>query len=257
MYKLFKRTHHPGILEVQMAGACDPGIARDHNEDAIALQEDDGRGYFFAIVCDGMGGHNAGEVASAIAVETIAEYLAQHFAELDPVAILERSFATASARIDAQAEQNPDARGMGCTAVMVLGIKDRLYVAHAGDSRAYRLRDGQLEAISRDHTMVQEMLDSGLITKEQAAVHPYRGRISRCLGHGKNKGDPTITEHILEPGDNILLCSDGLCDVVPEAEIAALVGQRDVRGSCRRLVEAANKAGGPDNISAIVMRRLV
>jgi protein phosphatase len=257
MYKLFKRTHHPGTFEVQMAGACDPGIARDHNEDAIALQEDDGRGYFLALVCDGMGGHNAGEVASALAVETISRHIAEHFAGNDPVPVIEQAFAVASARIDEQAENNPEARGMGCTAVMVLGVKDKLYVAHAGDSRCYRVRAGELQPLSSDHTMVQEMLDNGLITKEQAAVHPYRGRISRCLGHGKNKGDPTITEYELARGDDLLLCSDGLSDVVAEEEIQALVGQRDVRSSCRRLIEAANKAGGPDNISAIVIRRMV
>lgn len=257
MYKLFKRTHHPGTFEVQMAGACDPGIARDHNEDAIALQEDDGRGYFLALICDGMGGHNAGEVASAIAVETISDYLAENWGQLEPAALLERAFATASARIDEQAENNPAARGMGCTAVLALGVKEKLFVAHAGDSRGYRLREGELGYLTSDHTMVQEMLDNGLITKEQAAVHPYRGRISRCLGHGKNKGDPTITEYVFERGDNVLLCSDGLSDVVAEDEIQALIGQRDVRSSCRRLIEAANKAGGPDNISAVVMRRMV
>jgi protein phosphatase len=257
MYKLFKRTHHPGTFEVQMAGACDPGIARDHNEDAIALQEDDGRGYFLALVCDGMGGHNAGEIASALAVETISQFLAEHFTDTEAVPVIERAFAQANVRIDEQAENNPDARGMGCTAVAVIGVKDKLYVAHAGDSRCYRVRDGELQPLSRDHTMVQEMLDNGLITKEQAAVHPYRGRISRCLGHGKNKGDPTITEYDFARGDDLLLCSDGLSDVVAEAEIQALVGQRDVRSSCRRLIEAANKAGGPDNISAIVIRRMV
>ena len=257
MYKLFKRTHFPGTLEVEMAGACDPGRARDHNEDAIALQEDDGRGYFLALVCDGMGGHNAGEVASAIAVETISTYVHTHFGELEPAAVIERSFATSSAKIDQHADNNPDARGMGCTAVLVMGIKEKLFVAHAGDSRAYRVRDGEIEPLSSDHTMVQEMVDNGLITKEQAAVHPYRGRISRCLGHGKNKGDPTISEYELARGDNVLLCSDGLSDVLVEEEICVLVGQRDVRSSCRRLVEAANKAGGPDNISVIVMRRIV
>jgi protein phosphatase len=257
MYKLFKRTHHPGTFEVQMAGACDPGIARDHNEDAISLQEDDGRGYYLALVCDGMGGHNAGEVASAIAVETISNYVAEEFGgELETAAVIERAFAVASRRIDDLAEENPAARGMGCTAVLVLGVKDKLFVAHAGDSRAYRLRNGELFPLTRDHTMVQEMLDNGLISKEQASVHPYRGRISRCLGHGRNKGDPTISEYELERGDDVLLASDGLTDVLPEDEIQALVGQRDVRSSCRRLVEAANKSGGPDNISAIVMRRV-
>ena len=257
MYKLFKRTHEPGIFEVQMAGACDPGIARDHNEDAIAIQEDDGRGYFLALVCDGMGGHNAGEVASAIAVDVIRDYIQQNFRTLDPNVLLAQAFEAASGRIDEHAEVNPDAQGMGCTAVMVLGVRDTIYTAHAGDSRAYRFRGDAYEHLTSDHTMVQEMLDNNLITAEQAAVHPYRGRISRCLGHGKNKGQPTISSYVFERGDNLLLCSDGLSDVLEESEMLALVGQRDVRSSCRRLIEAANKAGGPDNISAIVLRRLV
>src|SRR5690554_5209892 len=100
-----------------MAGACDPGSARDHKEDAIAIQEDDGRGYYLALVCDGMGGHNAGEVASAIAVETISNYLEQHFGTRENPVLLEEAFAQASQRIDEQAEINTEARGMGCTAV--------------------------------------------------------------------------------------------------------------------------------------------
>lgn len=257
MYKLFKRTHHPGTFEVQMAGACDPGRARDHNEDAIAIQEDDGRGYYLALVCDGMGGHNAGEVASAVAVETISSYLAEHFGKLDNHVLLEQAFDRASSEIDAIAEDNPDARGMGCTCVMVLGVRDHIWVAWAGDSRAYALHDGALQQLSTDHTVVQELVDQALITPEQAAVHPYRGRISRCLGHGKKKGAPTIREFPFAKGTNLMLCSDGLSDVLDDHEIVALVGQRDVRSSTRRLIEAANGAGGPDNISAIVMRRVV
>jgi len=260
MYKLFKRTHHPGVFEIQMAGACDPGIARDHNEDAIAMQEDDGRGYWHAIVCDGMGGHNAGEVASALAVDVMSQHLRDNFtpdAGPDQVPeLLKDAFDLANRRIDELAEQNPDARGMGCTAVMVLGIKDRFWTAHAGDSRCYRVRGEEIESLTIDHTMVMEMLQNRLITPEQAAVHPYRGRISRCLGHGKNKGEPTISEYAFEKGDNLLLCSDGLSDVLPDPEIEPLVGQRDVRSSCRRLIDAANASGGPDNISAIVLRRI-
>jgi len=258
MYKLFKRTHHPGSFEVQLAGACDPGIARDHNEDAITVQEDDGRGYFLGLVCDGMGGHNAGEIASALAIEVMSAELATRIAAAEaPGEAIARAFDAANRRIDEHAELEPDARGMGCTAVLALGVKDQLWVGHAGDSRAYRLRDGALTPLTSDHTLVQEMLDGGLITPEQAAVHPYRGRISRCLGHGKNRSEPTINEFTLNPGDNVLLCSDGLSDVLPEPEIAAFVGQRDVRSACRRLVEAANKAGGPDNVSVVILRRVV
>jgi PPM family protein phosphatase len=259
MYKLFKRTHHPGTFEIQMAGACDPGRARDHNEDAIAIQEDDGRGYYLALVCDGMGGHNAGEIASAIAVETISGYLHANFSkrEGDHKALLEEAFAQASARIDEQAEINPDSRGMGCTCVMVLGVRDRIWVAWAGDSRAYQVRDAAIVQLSVDHTVVQELVEQELITPEQAAVHPYRGRISRCLGHGKKKGHPTVREFAFPLGSNVLVCSDGLSDVLSDEEVQVLVGQRDVRSSARRLIEAANGAGGPDNISAIVMRRVV
>ena len=257
MYKLFKRTHHPGTFEVQMAGACDPGRARDHNEDAIALQEDDGRGYYLAIVCDGMGGHNAGEVASAIAIQTIASYLEANFGQLDNHALITQAFDSASNNIDAAAEDNPDARGMGCTCVMILGVREHLWVGWAGDSRAYAVEATGIHQLSTDHTVVQELVDQQLITPEQAAVHPYRGRISRCLGHGKKKGAPTIREYHFMPNTNLMLCSDGLSDVLEPREIVALVGQRDVRSSTRRLIEAANRAGGPDNISAIVMRRVV
>ncbi len=257
MYKLFKRSHQPGLFEVQIAGVCDTGIARDHNEDAIAIQEDDGRGYYLALVCDGMGGHNAGEIASALAVGVILEHVEENFRQRSPRELLLESFALANARIDQQAEQNPDARGMGCTAVMLLGVKDKLWIAHAGDSRGYRTRNGTLERITVDHTMVQEMLDNGLLTAEQAAMHPYRGRISRCLGHAKNRSEPDIDEATLDKGDNVLLCSDGLSDVTKDEEIQVLIGQRDVRMAARRLVEAANKAGGPDNISAVVIRRVM
>jgi protein phosphatase len=257
MYKLFKRSHVPGSFEVQMAGVCDTGIARDHNEDAIAIQEDDGRGFYLAIVCDGMGGHNAGELASALAVATIDEYLEKNFKDKKPEELLQEAFALANSRIDEAASTNPDAEGMGCTCVAVVGVRERLWVAHAGDSRVYKVSRGDVRQLTIDHTMVQELVANGLITNEQASVHPYRGRISRCLGHGKNKSDPEINEFFIEPNENILLCSDGLSDVVKKDDISSLVGMRDVRTACRRLVETANRAGGPDNISVVLMRRVV
>jgi protein phosphatase len=257
MYKLFKRSHIPGLFEVQVSGACDTGIARDHNEDAIAIQEDDGRGYHLSIVCDGMGGHSAGEVASALAVGVIGDFIATNFGRADPDVLLREAFSRAGAAIDDQAAHNPNAHGMGCTCVAVLGVRERLWVAHAGDSRAYRMSSEGAEQITVDHTMVQELVEQGLLTPAQAANHPYRGRISRCLGHGKAKSDADVNAVELDKGDNILICSDGLSDVVTLDELAALVGQRDVRDASRRLIEAANKAGGPDNISAIVMRRVV
>lgn len=177
----------------------------------------------------------------------LSSYIETHFGgDKTPDMLLREGFALANAQIDEHAQANPSAHGMGCTCVAMLGIRDRMWVAHAGDSRAYRVREGNetVAQITVDHTMVQELVDQNLLTPEQAATHPYRGRISRCLGHGKNKSDAELNEFVFEKGDNLLLCSDGLSDVVPPEELHALVCQRDVRDASRRLIEAANKQGG-------------
>jgi protein phosphatase len=163
----------------------------------------------------------------------------------------------ASARIDDQADINPSAQGMGCTCVTALGTRDRIWIAHTGDSRAYRSRNNQIEQLTVDHTMVQELVDQGVLTAEQAVTHPYRGRISRCLGHSQARFEADVSSFSFNKGDNLLLCSDGLSDVVGLSELHALVRQRDVREAARRSISSANKAGGPDNISAIVIRRIV
>ena len=257
MYRLHKRTFTPGLFELEMAGACDPGLARSHNEDAIALQDDDGRGYYYGLVCDGMGGYNAGELASATAIHTVAEVLELNFPSEDLEGLAQLAFRTASQRIDELADLNTEAQGMGCTAVLALGQRERLLIAHVGDSRAYLHDASGLQQITKDHTMIQEMLDADLITPGQAASHPYAGRISRCLGHGKNRDTASFVWLELAPEQTILLCSDGLCDVVPEAEIADILRQHATRDATRVLMQAANRYGGPDNISAVLLRRIV
>jgi protein phosphatase len=257
VYKLFRRTYVPGAFDVHMAGACDPGLARGHNEDAIALQEDDGRGYFSALVCDGMGGYNAGELASATAVQCINDLFQAGIPTDDLDGLVQQAMTTASQKIDEMAAVNSDAEGMGCTAVVILGQRESITLAHVGDSRAYRLRDGRLEQMTKDHTMVQEMLDCELISERQAAEHPYAGRISRCLGHGKRRDEATISHFELLPGDVLMLCSDGLSDVVEPETMLACLDQGDVRQAARSLVDAANRGGGPDNISAVVIRRVL
>lgn len=255
MYKLFRRSHYPGNFEVHMAGACDTGMAREHNEDAIALVDDDGRGYYLAIVCDGMGGHNAGEIASAIAVDTVTQYIDANFRKQAPRELLYHAFVLASQRITQHTQEDPDTHGMGCTAVMVMGMREKMWVAHSGDSRAYLVDRRAATPITLDHTMVQELVTKGVITKEQAAVHPYRGRISRCLGHGKSKGVPDINAGLIAVGDNILLCSDGLSDVVEPEDIHRIITECSAEQAVRELVAAANDQGGPDNISAVLIRR--
>ncbi len=256
MYKLFKRSHVPGSFEVQMAGACDPGRTRAHNEDAIGLEVAPDSAWYLAVVCDGMGGHNAGEVASALAITTITEHLREHYDEADVPTLITQAVDLANRRIDELAETSPEAQGMGCTMAMILGERERVWVAHVGDSRVYRVGPKGIHQLTVDHTMVQEMVQNGILTPEQGAVHPYRGRLSRCVGHGKNRAIPDIRHLDLEPGENLFLCSDGVSDVVPPEEIDVLARHPDTRSAARRLVDAANKAGGPDNISAIVVRRV-
>ncbi len=238
-----------------MAGACDTGMSREHNEDAIALVPDDGRGYYLAIVCDGMGGHNAGEVASAIAVDTVTNYIDANFRLLGPRELLYHAFVLASQRITQHTQDDPDTHGMGCTAVMVMGVREKMWVAHSGDSRAYLVDKRAATPITLDHTMVQELVTKCVITKEQAAVHPYRGRISRCLGHGKSKGVPDINAGLIAIGDNILLCSDGLNTPLPDETILdTLLRYEDPMRCCRALTETACAEGGPDNVTVVVAR---
>lgn len=264
VYRLQKRTFAPGLFELEMAGACDAGLARSHNEDAIALQEDDGRGYFFGLVCDGMGGYNAGEVASATAIQAVSEILQDGFGSetISPEApeilegLIQKAFHTASQRIDEMAEFNPDSKGMGCTAVVAVGIQDRVVVAHVGDSRAYLYDGSKFSQITRDHTLVQQMLDAKLIEPEEAETHPYAGHISRCIGHGKNKDQADFVHVHLQTGQTLMLCSDGLGEVVPIEHLARIVKGHSTKEAARHLIHAANEHGGPDNISAIVLRRV-
>ena len=249
MYKLFKRNHVPGSFEVQMAGACDPGRTRAHNEDAIGLEVGPDGAWYLAVVADGMGGHNAGEVASALAIATISEYVGAHYGTADAPTLITQAIDLANRRIDELAETSPEAHGMGCTLALVFGERRHVWIAHVGDSRVYRIGPKGIHQLTVDHTMVQDMVQNGILTPEQAAVHPYRGRLSRCVGHGKNRAIPDISHLDLERDETLLLCSDGVSDVVPPEELDVLARHPDTR--------AANKAGGPDNISAVVVRRVV
>jgi protein phosphatase len=235
-------------MKVHHSARTDVGKTRDHNEDSYGIGEGPQVEQVGAVlvICDGMGGHAAGEVASRIGVETI---LAQYYDDADedrPVA-LERAFELANAQIYAKGHGS-----MGTTGVAALLHHDALHIANVGDSRAYLLRDGSLRQVSRDHSFVSDQVAAGLITAEQARLSPHRNVITRALGY-----QPDVTVDLfrlpLQIGDVVLLCSDGLHGLVSDAELSTLAAQ-PTDEAVKQLVDLANQRGGLDNITVIIAR---
>jgi len=232
-----------------MAGRTDVGRQRQHNEDAILLRKD------LVAVADGMGGHAAGEVASAIAVQVVEEHADElvHIATTRPgpevVSTLEDLFVRIDERIQAHAEQEGSGR-MGTTLVLAIGAAEGVYVAHCGDSRAYLLRGDLPVQITMDHSVRNMLLRRGL-PEEQASAHPAADRLVQALGMGRV--EPDVAQVHLGREDVLLLCSDGLSGPVPDRELPHALSE-DLQASVDRLVEQANVRGGPDNISAVLVR---
>jgi protein phosphatase len=229
---------------VEVAGLTDPGRVRRRNEDAFVCAPP-----LFA-VADGMGGAQAGEVASRLAAAAFHDY---HEADsLDPEARLRSIIQEANRRIYARASSDPHASGMGTTITAALVSGSRVAVGHVGDSRAYRLRDGTLEQLTQDHSLVADLVRSGRITPEEAEVHPQRSVITRALG---TDAAVTVDSFSVEvsPGDVYLLCSDGLTTMLDvEAVQQILVETGSLDGAARSLVAAANQNGGEDNITVVL-----
>lgn len=226
------------------AGVTDVGRVRDGNEDDYIDQADR---LGLVAVADGMGGHRAGEVASATALEALRAAVANGQSLRDAIegandAVLEKS---ASDR---------ELHGMGTTLTAgMLGSDGHLVVGHVGDSRAYLVRDGELTQITHDHSLVEEMVRGGELTPEQAEVHPQRSIITRALGIDPQIEVDEYPIH-LQPGDRILLCSDGLTTMVRPDEIASILNrERDPKRAAQLLVDAANEAGGEDNVTAVII----
>jgi protein phosphatase len=236
------------------AGLTDVGRVRRSNEDSVYCSAEDG----VFVVADGMGGHAAGEVASAIASEWIAERLcgACMTMELDQVEDRFRTaFVEAGREILRQAAENTAQLGMGTTATVLLLRADGEYIiGHIGDSRAYLVRDGAIKQVTRDHSWVQEQVDRGMITPEQAKNHPQSNIITRALGT-EAYPTPDLYNGDVQAGDVFLLASDGLTDMVSEERMHTVIEEEEDPDRCvGRLVREANLAGGMDNISALVAR---
>ena len=246
---------------LEYACASDVGRVRTHNEDALAVSDEFG----LAIVADGMGGYNAGEVASGIAVAVLKEALEQRFRRepsllaLPPRRIehlLAEEIGHANASIYAAAREEAGYQGMGTTLVLALLRERDVVIAHIGDSRAYRLRDRRLAPLTRDHSLLQQQLDAGLITAEQAHAGKQKNLLTRGMGVSIDV-EVDVGTHSLMPGDLILLCTDGLTDEMTNAQIQeVLLGRgNDLPGACDDLIAGANAARGADNISVVLARR--
>jgi len=224
----------------------DKGLVRSLNEDFYYLPR---RGESFALVADGMGGHNAGEVASRTATFAFARALRGCKPNSDS---LRYAFDAANRAVLAEADGDESKRGMGTTLTAVWLAKKHIYLGHIGDSRAYRLRGGELTQMTRDHSYVQELVDNGIITPEQAAKHPKRNIITRCIGVFE-KAEPDIIKLEVEEGDVWLLCSDGLCGCVShEAIEQTMVGEGEWPDKLKALKDLALASGGQDNVTIVL-----
>lgn len=261
------------LAHLHIAALSHPGMSGKNNEDRYAvssfhLGKEDPRPAVFAVVADGIGGHRAGEVAAELAVNYISQGVAESNGK-KPLKTLENAIHEASQAIAAHSAGKVDEEGMGATCVCVWIIENRLYTAHVGDSRIYLLRDKAIRSVTTDHTWVQEALEKGIITPEQVRDHPNVHVIRRHLGGiqlpdvdfrlklDDEESDAQSEENQgveLSPGDIVLLCSDGLTDLVWDDEIYKTVrSRRDIKSAAEALVDLANQRGGHDNITVILL----
>lgn len=260
------------LTPLHVAAVTHPGMNGKANEDRFAvssyrLSEKDSTRSVLAIVSDGIGGHSAGEVAAEMAVETISLKVAQSDAR-SPVDILDNAIQAASDEIAAKAKDSTQRLGMGTTCACAWVIGNRLFTASVGDSRIYLLRSGNLLQLTIDHTWVQEAMDKGILDPQEARSHPNQHVIRRYLGSPKTPrvdnrlrlaSDETDTQSVsnqglhLHPGDMILLCTDGLTDVVEPQEMAPLVRGVAIQAGAQALVNLANARGGKDNVTVVIL----
>jgi PPM family protein phosphatase len=229
-------------------GLTDKGMVRSANQDAYHIDPD---GRFF-IVADGMGGHAGGEEASRIAIETSQTYLNEHWdKEPDTKNLLAQALIASNDAIVADQEENVQRADMGTTLVMILFRDDLVWSAHVGDSRLYRLRGDKLDLITEDDTWVARAMKLGQLNAEEAKVHPLRHVLSHCLGR-RDLRQINIQTQSINPGDRILLCSDGLTEEVPHDEIAIHLSAETNEIAAQSLIDAAKQHGGSDNITVII-----
>lgn len=230
----------------------DRGIKRKINEDYVLTVK--GTNYVLLIVADGMGGQNAGEIASSMAAMTIRSFVFDEFMSYDDKQdLLREAIVRANNKIYKTASQNVEMAGMGTTVTCILICGDSLYYGHVGDSRAYVINNDSIRKITQDHSLVQELIDNGTITEAEAIEHPQRNLITRAVGTEKYVIVDTGIEK-LNSDDKVLLCSDGLTSYLTDEEIHSFV-KSDAFGAVDKMISCANDRGGKDNISIILAGR--
>lgn len=232
-------------LSLRYAAKSDVGLVRQGNEDSGYV------GPRLLLVADGMGGHAAGELASALAVATVADLDVHPPIDSDILTYLSDSIDKVGEAIEELISEDPELTGMGTTVTGLYWLGGRVAIVHVGDSRAYLLRDGELQQLTHDHTYVQTLVDSGRITEEEAAVHPRRSLLMRALD-GMNPVEPDLSVREARKGDRFLLCSDGLSGMLSDVEIAYTLSSGEPTGVVTRLVDLALERGAPDNVTVVV-----
>jgi PPM family protein phosphatase len=268
-------------MRVECHGLTDRGQVRSSNEDQFLIAElhrvlqvaqsslqkpqnlFGAEGAHLWVVADGMGGHSGGQQASQLAVLTIERFMLDTFKwffQLRGENLLtefQEAVRSADARIFESAARHPELAGMGTTVTMAYAVGGQLYVVHAGDSRCYLYRRGQLHQLTLDHTLTQQLVQAGELSPAEAENSPFKNVITNAVGGSEPGVRVEVHKQSLQPEDSVLLCSDGLSNMVAPEDIAAVLGTaRSPEAACRELVERANAAGGRDNITAIVARFL-
>lgn len=250
---------------LEIASHTDPGMVRTNNEDSIASVPDKG----LVVLADGMGGYNAGEVASGMATTVLTTELRQLLEDHAPYAVdpqsgqkaavkmLQQQIAKANTTIYQASQSQAQYAGMGTTLVLALFYDNKVMVAHIGDSRLYRMRGNEFSQVSKDHSLLQEQIDAGMLTKEQAKLSSNKNLVTRAMGI-----DPAVEAEIHEydtrPGDIYLLCSDGLSDMVGDEDLGMTLQAlgANLNLAAQQLVQMANDNGGRDNVSVILIKIL-
>lgn len=238
------------LPKIEYVGRTDTGRRRSNNEDSFIMKP----GLGFCALADGMGGASAGELASRMFVEAASEIFmsSEEGKEINSVDLVKRCFFIANKRIFESSSSNAEYKGMGCTAELIAFYNHEMVLGHVGDSRTYLFRNGILRQLSRDHSLVQNQLDEGIITEDQAKKHSLRHIILRAVGVKENV-EVDITKGGIIAGDIILMCSDGLTDMIEDSLIGEVLSMsKRLDEKVDKLIESANDAGGFDNITVVL-----